>query len=159
MDKLLKILRRNGMMEVAQLALLLDQSEAEVEERLRQLEEDGVIKGYRAVIDFEETEENHVEALVDLKETPRKDCGFDYVADKIAQMKEVDSLYLMSGGYDLSVHISGKTFQDIAMMVAKKLSTIDGVTGTATHFVLKKYKEDDILFCGEKRDERGLTNL
>ena len=159
MDKLLKILRRNGMMEVAQLALLLDQSEAEVEERLRQLEEDGVIKGYRAVIDFEETEENHVEALVDLKVTPRTDCGFDYVADKIAQMKEVDSLYLMSGGYDLSVHISGKTFQDIAMMVAKKLSTIDGVTGTATHFVLKKYKEDDILFCGEKRDERGLTNL
>lgn len=159
MDKLLKILRRNGMMEVAQLALLLDQSEAEVEERLRQLEEDGVIKGYRAVIDFDETEENHVEALVDLKVTPRKDCGFDYVADKIAQMKEVDSLYLMSGGYDLSVHISGKTFQDIAMMVAKKLSTIDGVTGTATHFVLKKYKEDDILFCGEKRDERGLTNL
>ena len=159
MDKLLKILRRNGMMEVAQLALLLDQSEAEVEERLRQLEEDGVIKGYRAVIDFEETEENHVEALVDLKVTPRKVCGFDYVADKIAQMLEVDSLYLMSGGYDLSVHISGKTFQDIAMMVAKKLSTIDGVTGTATHFVLKKYKEDDILFCGEKRDERGLTNL
>ena len=159
MDKLLRLLRKEGAMEPAQLAILLGEEEAAVAARLRELEDQGVIMGYRAIQDFEKTGEDHVEALIDLKVTPRKDCGFDYVANKIAQMKEVESLYLMSGGYDLSVKVVGKTFQDIAMMVARKLSTIEGVTGTKTHFVLKKYKEENVLFSTEKIDERGLTNL
>ena len=159
MDKLLRLLRKEGAMEPAQLAILLGEEEAAVAARLRELEDQGVIMGYRAILDFEKTGEDHVEALIDLKVTPRKDCGFDYVANKIAQMKEVESLYLMSGGYDLSVKVVGKTFQDIAMMVARKLSTTEGVTGTKTHFVLKKYKEENVLFSTEKIDERGLTNL
>ena len=99
---------------------------------------------------------NEVQAVIELKITPQREAGFGTIAEKVSRFEQVDACFLMSGGYDLFVKVYGKTFQDIAMMVAKKLSTIPGVTGTKTHFMLKKYKEDGIAFTEEKVDLRGV---
>lgn len=156
MDKLLKIIKRSGMLPPEQLAVMLDEDVNTIYQKLAAFEEEGVIKGYKAVMDYPETMGGYVEAMIELRVAPQRDTGFDSVAEKIAAMKEVDSLFLMSGGYDLFVKVYGKTFQDIAMMVAKKLSTLEGVTGTKTHFMLKKYKEDGLSFIEEKADLRGM---
>ena len=156
MDKLIKLIRKNGMMEPDQLAVMLGEDVEVVKEKLQKFQDEGIIKGFKAVIDYPESEGGYVEAIIELRVAPQRDTGFDSVAEQIAGMKEVDSLFLMSGGYDLFVKVYGKTFQDIAMMVAKKLSTIPGVTGTKTHFMLKKYKEDGMTFIEEKADLRGV---
>ena len=157
MDKLLQILDTNARLGADQIAVMLGVSAAEVEERLATLEKAGVVRGYKALIDWEKTDRELVTAYIDLQIAPSKDRGFDGVAEAIMAFNEVESVSLMSGGYDLSVKITGRSFKDVAMFVAKRLSPLDGVLSTATHFVLKTYKERGVLFDSQEKDERGLV--
>jgi DNA-binding Lrp family transcriptional regulator len=116
-------------------------------------------RGYKAVIDWERIDNTHVSALIELKVTPKAGLGFEEVAMKVAKYPEVESVYLMSGGYDLSVTVRGKTFQEVAMFVAKELSTIDSVISTTTHFILRRYKELDVELIGKPTDDRGNFSL
>ncbi len=153
--ELLKLLSRNARYSIAQLADMLGASQADIEKQIKALEKDGVICGYKAVIDWDSIDNPFVSAIIEIKVVPKADLGFEDVAEKIASFDEVESVYLMSGGYDLNVVVKGKTLQDVAQFVARELATIDSVTSTATHFVMRRYKELDIcLFEGEK-DDRG----
>ena len=124
----------------------------EFEELFKKLCEEGVILGYKALVNWEKTSVEAVEALIEVKITPQRDKGFDRIAERIYQYEEVESCYLMSGGYDVTVIITGRTLREVALFVSEKLSTIDGVTSTATHFILKKYKQQDVIF--ERREEQ-----
>ena len=157
MDKLLQILDTNARLSADQIAVMLGVSAAVAEERLAKLEKAGVVRGYKALIDWEKTDRELVTAYIDLQIAPSKDRGFDGVAEAIMAFNEVESVSLMSGGYDLSVKITGRSFKDVAMFVAKRLSPLDGVLSTATHFVLKTYKERGVLFDSQEKDERGLV--
>ena len=154
MDKLLKLLDTNARLTNAQLAVMLDRTEDEVAAQIAALERSGVIRAYKALIDWDRTEREYVTAIIELKVTPKRDLGFEAVAETIMRFEE-ESVYLMSGGYDLSVFVNGRTFKDVAMFVAKRLSTLDSVLSTATHFVLRRYKDDGVMFLGDEKDERG----
>ncbi len=155
MDKLLKLLNENARLTDAQMAVMLNMTEAEIAAAVAKLEKDGVVRGYKPLIDWEKTGEELVTAIIELNIAPSKDEGFDGIAKTIMSFDEVESLSLMSGGHDLMVTVNGRTFKDVAMFVAKRLSPLPGVLGTATHFVLKKYKERGVLFTDEEQDERG----
>ncbi len=155
MEKLLKLLDQNARMSNAQLATMLGKTEAEVEAQIAQLEKDGVIRAYKAVIDWDKTDREYVTAIIELHVTPKKDLGFEGIAETIMNFKEVESISLMSGGYDFSIVVNARTFKDVAMFVAKRLSPLDSVVSTATHFVLRRYKEKNVIFLDEKKDERG----
>ena len=146
MRKLLNLLAKNARMPQNELALKLGMSEDEVSSEIDMLEKNGVIVGYRTVIDWDKTDSEMVTALIDVKVTPQRDMGFDRVAQRIYQFDEVESVYLMSGGYDLSVLITGRTMKEVALFVSQKLSTMEYVSGTATHFILKKYKEGGLVY-------------
>lgn len=156
MEKLLKLLDSDARLTNEQLAVMLGTGEKEVAEKISEYEKAGVIQGYKAVIDWDRTDREYVTALIELRVTPKRDLGFEEIADRIMRFDEVESVYLMSGGYDLAVIISGRTFKDIAMFVAKRLSTLDSVLSTATHFVLRRYKDAGMIFLGEEKDERGV---
>lgn len=160
MEQLLELLQDDAKLTAAQLAAMLKESEEDVKKAIARCEKEGVIKGYHALINWERTESRKAAALIELRVTPKKDTGFDEIAGRIMNFPEVESVYLMSGGFDLAVTVSGRTMQDIAMFVAKRLSTIDGVLSTATHFVLTKYKDGGVVFNSdyEEIDERG-SNL
>ncbi len=155
MEKLLKLLDQNARMSNAQLAAMLGRTEAEVEAQIAQLEKDGVIRAYKAVIDWDKTDREYVTAIIELHVTPKKDLGFEGIAETIMNFSEVESVSLMSGGYDFSIVVNARTFKDVAMFVAKRLSPLDSVVSTATHFVLRRYKEKNVIFLDEKKDERG----
>lgn len=155
MDKMLKLLAKDARLTVAQLAVMLDTTEEDVTARMATLEKAGVIRGYQALVDWDKTDRELVTAVIELRIAPSKDKGFDGFAETIMGFEEVESVALMSGGHDLSVTITGRTFQEVAMFVAKRLSPLDGVLSTATHFVLKRYKERGVLFTEEQVDERG----
>ena len=155
MDKMLKLLNDNARLTTEQMAVMLNMSEGEVDTAIAQLEQDGVVRGYKPLIDWEKTGEELVTAVIELNIAPSKDEGFDGIAKTIMAFDEVEGLSLMSGGHDLMVTVNGRTFKDVAMFVAKRLSPLPGVLGTATHFVLKKYKERGVLFTDEEQDERG----
>jgi len=155
MDKLLKLLAKDARLTEEQLAAMLNTTEEDVIARLAALERDGVVRGYQALVDWDKTDRELVTAVIELKIAPTKDKGFDGIAETIMNFDEVESVVLMSGGYDLSVTITGRSFQEVAMFVAKRLSPLDGVLSTATHFVLKKYKERGVLFVDEEQDQRG----
>ncbi|HHV50784.1 MAG TPA: Lrp/AsnC family transcriptional regulator [Clostridiales bacterium] len=156
MDKLLELLDSNPRLTNQQLGVMLGRSEKDVADQIAKWEREGVIRGYKAVVDWEKTDRPYVTALIELRVTPKRDFGFDSIAETIMRFNEVESVYLMSGGYDLAVIVSGRTFKDIAMFVAKRLSTLDSVISTATHFVLQRYKESGIILRGEEKDERGV---
>ncbi len=156
MDKLLKLLDTDARLTDAQLATMLDCSEEEVRRHIADMEKNGAIRAYKAVIDWDKTDRQNVTAIIELKVTPRRDVGFEGIAEQVMAFEEVESVYLMSGGYDLSVRVNGKSFQDIASFVAKRLSTLDSVISTSTHFVLRRYKENNVMFLGDKHDERGI---
>ena len=155
MDKLLKLLNTNARLTDTQMAVMLDATEEEIRAAVAALETSGVVRGYKPLIDWEKTGEEVVTAIIELSIAPSKDEGFDGIAKTIMEMDEVEGLSLMSGGHDLMVTVNGRTFKDVALFVAKRLSSLDGVLGTATHFVLKKYKERGVLFTEEEQDERG----
>ena len=159
MDRLLSLLQNNARLTNKQLAVMLGREEEEVAKAIDAYEKAGVIRGYQAVIDWDKGDSPTVFARIEIKVTPKKDFGFEEIARTIMELEEVQSVSLMSGGYDLALTVSGKTFRDIAMFVAHRLSPIDSVNSTATHFILKKYKERGVLFEEEVKDERGMTLL
>ena len=153
--QLLKLLEQNARYSDADLATMLGISEAEVSAEIEQLKKDGVIRGFKTVVDWERLDSAYVSALIELKVTPQADSGFEDTAKKVMKYDEVESVYLMSGGYDLCVMVKGKTFQEVAMFVGKVLAPMKGVVATATHFVLRRYKELDVILCGDEGDDRG----
>ena len=153
-DPLLQLLRSKARHTDAELAELLSLSAAEVQERIAAWEKDGTILGYQAVTDPELAEAGNVSAFIEVKLTPERGGGFDRLAMRIARFDQVASCYLASGGYDLMVVVEGKDLRDVARFVSEKLSTLDGVLSTATHFSLKTYKEKGFLFDHEARSER-----
>ncbi|HIZ54987.1 MAG TPA: Lrp/AsnC family transcriptional regulator [Firmicutes bacterium] len=155
MDKLLELLNQNAHLTNEQLAVMLDTTEADITNRIQKYEQSGVIRGYKAVIDWEKVNADLVVALIEVKVTPKASLGFDEIGQRLMQFHEVDTVYLMSGGFDFTVLVTGKTFKDIALFVARRLAPIDGVISTATHFVLSKYKEGGILLCDSSSDERS----
>jgi DNA-binding Lrp family transcriptional regulator len=153
-DPLLKLLRDNAALTPARLASLLGQPEADVTARIRALEQDRVILGYRTVLNEEKLGRDFVRAAIEVRITPERGGGFDRLADRIAKYAEVESCYLMSGGYDLLVIVAGNNLREVAAFVSEKLSTLQGVLSTATHFLLKPYKEQGVLMSGQPVDER-----
>jgi DNA-binding Lrp family transcriptional regulator len=159
MDKLLSLIEDNAKLTDEQLAAMLDRTAEEVRHEVRQYEKAGIIKGYKALIDWEKADKDIITAFIEVKVTPQRDSGFEQVAERIMQFEEVDSVYLMSGGFDLAVTVQGKSFKEVAMFVAERLSPLDNVLSTATHFILRKYKDKGVLFGSEKPDERGRISL
>ncbi|MBQ5325804.1 MAG: Lrp/AsnC family transcriptional regulator [Oscillospiraceae bacterium] len=159
MEQLLKLIETNPTLTPKQLAVMLGREEARVKEMIDDCTAKGIIKGYRAIIDWEKTERSMVKALIELKVTPKKGRGFDEIAMAIASMDEVEGVTLMSGGYDLLVEIKAKSFQEIAMFVFKRLSPMDDVNETATHFVLRPYKQAGIIYHEEEEDGRSFVSL
>lgn len=153
--EILKLLANNAKYTPAEIATMLGADEAEVENNIKELEKDGFIRGYKAVIDWDKLDGAYVSAIVELKVVPKAGLGFEEVAEKVMGYKEVESVYLMSGNYDLNVIVKGKTLQDVARFVAKELATIDSVNSTATHFVMRRYKEMDVQLISPMDDDRG----
>ena len=157
--RILKILAENARCPIADIAVMTGLDEATVTSDIKELEKAGLIRGYKAVIDWEKLDNAYVSALIELKVIPQEEFGFEKAAETIMKYKEVETVYLMSGSYDLCVIVKGKTFQEVAMFVAKELATMHGVTSTATHFVLRRYKELDVELVGEEQDDRGAYSL
>ena len=153
--KLLKLLDKHARYTNEELAVMLGVSEDEVRAEVAALERAGVIRGYKAVIDWDKLDSAYVSAIIELKVTPKAGLGFEDVAAKVMKYPEVESVYLMSGVYDLNVVVKGKSLQDVANFVAKELSAMESVTSTATHFVMRRYKELDVELLGSGKDERG----
>lgn len=153
MKKLLQLLEEDCTFTTSQLAALANMTEADVVAAKKQLEDDKTIQGYKAIIDWDKTENENVTALIEVKVTPQRGDGFDRIAERIYQYDEVESVYLMSGAFDITVIISGRSLKEVALFVSEKLSVIDGVTGTATHFILKKYKEKHLIFANKPVQE------
>ena len=154
MDPLISLLRQNARTSTGDLARELNLAESVVIERLAKLEADGVILGYQAVVDSQKALGSIVTAVVEVKITPERGGGFDRLAARIANFSEVQSCYLVSGGYDLLVILEGPNLQDIATFIAEKLSTIKGVISTATRFRLKAYKENGVSLTREPKPQR-----
>ena len=142
--EVLKLLSNNAKYSAEDMATMLGISVNEVSDYIEELEKEGLIRGYKAVIDWEKLDGAYVSAVVELNVVPKAGLGFEEVAEKVMKYKEVESVYLMSGNYDLNVIVKGKTLQDVARFVAKELATIDSVTSTTTHFVMRRYKEMDV---------------
>ena len=155
MDNFLKILEDHANLTPEQLAVMCNKEVGDIKKFIEQNEKDGVILGYKTMIDWDKTDREYVTALIEVKITPQRDRGFDRVAETIYNYPEVQSLYLMSGAYDLCVLIEGKTMREVAYFVAQKLATIDDVISTATHFVLRKYKDKGVTYGIVEVDERG----
>ena len=154
MDQLLKLLRENAALTPARLSKMLNLPEAEVAVKIKAYEKDNVILGYRTVLNEERLGVDLVRAVIEVKITPERGGGFDRLAERIAKYAEVNSCYLMSGGYDLLVIVEGNSLREVATFVSEKLATIQGVLSTATHFMLKPYKEQGVLMTREQNDER-----
>ena len=157
--KVLKVLANNARCAIEDIATMTGLDEAEVKKEISELEKAGIIKGYKTVIDWEKLDNAYVSALIELKVIPQEEYGFEKIAETVMKYREVETVYLMSGAYDLTVIVKGKTFQEVAMFVAKELATMHGVTSTATHFVLRRYKELDVELVGEEHDDRGAYSL
>lgn len=154
MDELLKLLRQNGRENPATLARLLNLSEEAVRAKIEAYEKSGVIRGYQAIVNEDCLDLDRVHAAIEVKITPEREGGFDRIASRISRFDEVDSVYLMSGAYDLLVFLSGRSLKEVAGFVSAKLSPMDGVVSTATHFMLKTYKEQGVLMEEKDAHER-----
>lgn len=153
--KILELLDSDAKFSVSDIAAILGEKEEDVEAEIRMLEKEKIICGYTALIDWDRTDKDFVTALIEVRVTPQRGNGFDKIAERIYRFKEVKSVYLISGAYDLLVSIEGKTLKEVAFFVSDKLSAIDSVISTATHFVLKKYKDHGkILVEDRNKDER-----
>ena len=157
-EKILKLLEENARLTNRELAVMLGISEAAANSAVTAMEKSGIISGYRAIVNWEQVDKARVNAWIELKVSPKRDTGFDEVAQRIMEFDEVVSVYLMSGSYDLLVEINGHSLQDVAMFVAKQLSTIDGVLSTSTSFLLKKYKDKGTILTGDdETDKRSMV--
>ncbi len=154
MDPLLQILKERGRIPLAELVRLTGKSEKELEAAIRKYEADRVILGYQAILDPDKAGDGNVRAMIEVRITPERDGGFDRIAARVARYPEVISCQLMSGGYDLLIVVEGPDLKQVASFVAEKLSTIQGVISTVTHFQLKIYKEAGVLFMEDEKTER-----
>lgn len=154
MDALVELLQQEARLSTSQIAERLGRSESEITEMMEQLEKSGAVLGYHAVVDKDQFDEIPVSALIEVRLTPERDGGFDRMARRIARFEQVTNCSLMSGGYDLAVTVEGPNLRDVAQFVSEKLSTLDGVISTATHFQLKVYKQNGFLASDTHEDER-----
>ncbi len=154
MDPLLKLLEEHALRTPADLAKMLDISPQEVTRRVKQYETDKVILGYKAVVNDDKVDTDLVKAVIEVKVQPEREGGFDRIAKRLAKFDEVTSLFLMSGGYDLLIFVEGRNLREVAQFVAEKLATLEGVTSTATHFMLKTYKKQGVLMESSEESER-----
>ena len=148
--QILEILSEDCRQPLERIAVMTGATLAQVAQAIDELEQERVILQYSPVINWDRTDRERVEAMIEVKVTPQRDKGFDRIAERIYQFDEVESVYLMSGSFDLTVIISGRTLKEVASFVSERLSIIEGVTGTATHFILKKYKEKHALFVKQE---------
>lgn len=155
-EKILHAIDKNSKLSVSDLAIMFSSTEEEVGNTLKELEEEGVICGYPTLINWDKTECEKVTALIEVKVTPQRGQGFDHIAERIYKFDEVEAVYLMSGGFDLTVIIEGKSMKEVASFVSGKLAPMEAVLSTATHFVLKKYKDHGLPLVYQKNDERML---
>ena len=155
-EELLAVIEKNSRIDLKELAVILGVEEIDVANELAALEAEGVICGYHTLINWEKTSLDKVTALIEVRVTPQRGQGFDKIAERIYKYPEVRSVYLMAGGYDLMVILEGKTLREVSMFVTDKLSTLDTVNSTATHFILKKYKDHGTVFAQKSEDEREM---
>ena len=156
--KILEMLEADGRLTAKQIALMLDKEEGEIRDMIQKFEADGVILGYKAIVDWDKTDREYATALIELRVTPQYNRGFDAIAERIYNYPEVQSVYLMSGAYDLCVILEGKTIREVALFVAQRLAPLEAVLSTATHFVLRKYKDKGVIYGPANFDERGNCN-
>ena len=156
-EEILRLLEKNSRIDIKEIAILVGKTEAEVANEIAQMEKEGIIRGYYTLINWDNTNDERVSALIEVKVTPQRGMGFDKIAERISKFDEVKSVYLMSGGFDFTVILEEKTMKEIAQFVTSKLSTLDEVLNTATHFVLKKYKDYGVTMMEEHKDERMLV--
>ena len=160
MEEILNILdKEKGNVSQAKIAQMLGMEEKEVADKIEKMEKENVIVGYKTIVNWDKTDKDVVVALIELRITPQRGEGFDKVAERIYKYPQVKSLYLMSGAYDLAVTIEGKSMKEVALFVAQKLAPMDSIISTATHFVLKKYKEEGIVFEDDEKDTRQVITL
>ena len=152
-EEILRLLEKNSRIDIKEIAILVGKTETEVANEIAQMEKEGIIRGYYTLINWDNTNDERVSALIEVKVTPQRGIGLD----KISKFDEVKSVYLMSGGFDFTVILEEKTMKEIAQFVTSKLSTLDEVLNTATHFVLKKYKDYGVTMMEEHKDERMLV--
>ena len=156
--KILELLEKNSRLATKDIAIMLGVPQDEVEKEIKEMEKEQVICGYNTLINWDKTNKDLVTALIEVKVTPQRGEGFDKIAERIYRFDEVKAVYLMSGGFDLTVIVEGKTLKDVALFVSQKLATLDSVLSTSTHFVLKKYKDLGIPFEEIKKDERMVVS-
>lgn len=156
--KILEMLEADGRLTAKQIALMLDKEEGEIRDMIGKFEKEGIILGYKAIVDWDKTDREYATALIELKVTPQYNRGFDAIAERIYNYPEVQSVYLMSGAYDLCVILEGKTIREVALFVAQRLAPLEAVLSTATHFVLRKYKDKGVIYGPANFDERGNCN-
>lgn len=160
MEEILNILdKEKGNVSRAKIAQMHGMEEKEVADKIEKMEKENVIVGYKTIVNWDKTDKDVVVALIELRITPQRGEGFDKVAERIYKYPQVKSLYLMSGAYDLAVTIEGKSMKEVALFVAQKLAPMDSIISTATHFVLKKYKEEGIVFEDDEKDTRQVITL
>ena len=155
-EKILTFIERNSRVDLKELAIILGSDEATIANEMAQMEKENIICGYHTMIDWDKTSTDKVSALIEVKVTPQRGQGFDNIAERIYNYPEVNSVYLISGGYDLLVCLEGKSLRDVSQFVSDKLSTLDSVLSTATHFILKKYKDHGTVFDKKHEDEREI---
>ena len=155
-EQLLGIIEKNSRIDLKELAVILGVEEIDVVNELAAMEAEGIICGYHTLIDWDKTSLDKISALIEVRVTPQRGQGFDSIAERIYNYPEVQSVYLISGAFDLLVILEGKTLRDVSAFVSDKLSTLDSVLSTATHFILKKYKDYGTIFGKKSKDERML---
>ena len=157
-EKILRNLETNSRIDLADLAIMLGITEAELANEIQKMEEEKIICGYTTLINWDNTSKEIVTALIEVKVTPQRNQGFEMLAERISKFPEVTSCYLMSGGFDFMVLIEGKSMKEVAKFVFNKLSTLDSVLSTSTHFVLKKYKDHGVSLVSEEDDDRMMVS-
>ena len=155
-EKILSVIEKNSRIDIEELAILLGEDETAIANEIADMEKEGVICGYHTLINWDKTNNEKVNALIEVRVTPQKGMGFDNIAERIYKFSEVNAVYLMSGSFDFTVFIEGRTMRDVAQFVSDKLAPMDSVLSTATHFVLKKYKDHGTILSAKKKDERQL---
>lgn len=157
-EDILHAMDKNARITTTDLATILDLPEEDIQREIADMEKEKIIYGYHTMINWDKTNDEHVLALIEVRVTPQRDQGFDAIAQRIYRFSEVSSVFLMSGAFDLTVIVEGKTMKEVALFVARRLAVLDSVLSTSTHFVLKKYKENGMILEDEKKDERIIVS-
>ncbi|MDO5305158.1 MAG: Lrp/AsnC family transcriptional regulator [bacterium] len=157
-EEILSVLEKNSKIDIKELAIMLGTNEETVFNEITAMEREGIICGYHTLIDWDKIDNEKVTALIEVRVTPQRGQGFDFVAERIYNYPEVHSVYLISGGFDLLITLQGKSLREVSAFVSDKLSTIDSVLSTATHFILKKYKDHGTIMAAKPKDTREVIS-